>query len=243
MTFFPAHEMHGFALDPKDQRPRLYASLAVLATHAGLILILLLGVARQVVVPQEKEPPVVMADLSSKPVPVPDVAPPVPKVKPATVTAMVPDITVQPETRVAPQPTPAPAAQTSPASSTLASAPSMAPSGTSAGSGASAGAAAGGGGGGYDINPYLARVAAHIQMFLRYPTGAGRMGTGIVRIHLVFLPDGTVVRADIYGSSGNPVLDTAALNAVLRAKPVPPFPPELKLDHINGVIPILLERR
>jgi protein TonB len=242
MAFFPAHEMHDIPLEPGGGRQRLAASLVALAAHALLVALLLLSAMHEIVTPPP-EPPVVMADLSSRP-PHPEPMPPpeVQKfhVRPVTVTA--PEITIQPEARTAPEPSPISTAATPTPSSTQ-STWSIAASGGAPGAGAATGAATGGGAGGFDINPYLARVAAHIQRFMRMPTTLVRPGNLKVIVHLIWRRDGTVDLAEVPQTSGHPRYDAAAVEAVRRAQPLPPFPQELRDERINGVIPMVFNLR
>ena len=240
MAFFAAHEIHTIPLAPQDKRQRLAASLLAL-TAQGLLLGLLLFGAVHSIVTTPPQPVVVMADLSAKPRPLAPMAPPDPiKVHVAPATALAPEIEIQPEAKPAPVPTPAPAPQTTVATATE-SAWSTAASGGAPGAGTKTGAASGGGGGGYDINPYLARVAAHIQGYLRLPympSGGGQTQAPKVAVHMIWQRDGMVMKAEVSSSSGNDKVDQAAVDAVLRAQPLPPFPTELAGERINGLIPV-----
>lgn len=239
MPFFPAHERREARSGSADGRQRLAAGLVALAAQGLLAALLLPGTVHHTV-PPPQGPPVVMLDVSGHPVPPAPVAPPLPRpVHVAPVTVKAPDITIQPEARAAPDPVPEGTAATS----TLASAMAVAPSGAGAGAGA---ATAGGGGGGFDINPYLARVAAHIQGYLRLPYLPSRsvqLSMPQVIVHMVWRHDGTVELAEVARSSGHSRIDEAAVEAVVRAQPLPPFPPELKGERINGVIPVLFVYR
>jgi protein TonB len=241
MAFFPAHKIHETHLEPGGKRERLVASLVALAAHALLVLLLLLSAVHAIVTPPS-ESPVVLADLSSGPPHREPMTPPtVQKLHIAPVTVTAPEITIQPEARTAVEPSPAPATMT-PTPSSAESAWSTAASGGAPGAGAGTGAAAGGGAGGFDINPYLARVAAHIQHYLRLPympSASVRNSTPQVLVHLVWRRDGTVMILEVAHSSDHSRIDDAAVDAIRRAQPLPPFPPELRGESINGRIPVL----
>ena len=60
-----------------------------------------------------------------------------------------------------------------------------------------------------------------------------------VLVHLVWRRDGTVVVSEVARSSDHSRIDDAAVDAIRRAQPLPPFPPELRGESINGRIPVL----
>lgn len=241
MAFFPAHEMHEIRSDAWGKRERLVASLVALAAHTLLAALLLLSAVHKMVAPPEA--PVVMADLSTTgPKHFAPIMPPVvQKLRVRPVTVMEPEIVIQPEMRTTTTPSPAPAIAT-PAPSSLESTWATAAPGGAPGAGATTGAASGGGAGGFDINAYLARVAAHIQRYLRLPympSASVRNSMPQVLVHLVWRRDGTVVVSEVARSSDHSRIDDAAVDAIRRAQPLPPFPPELRGESINGRIPVL----
>lgn len=66
---------------------------------------------------------------------------------------------------------------------------------------------------------------------LNYPTEARQKKLyGRLRLLVSLLPDGTVHKIDILESSGQRVLDDAAIRIVRLSAPFPPFPPELKKE-------------
>jgi periplasmic protein TonB len=70
---------------------------------------------------------------------------------------------------------------------------------------------------------YNALVFGHLQRFKRYPAAAhGKTGKVVVRF--VLNRTGEVVNSTVTTSSGNDVLDQAALETLRRASPFPPFP-------------------
>jgi protein TonB len=239
--FFAAQEMHVAQLEPNGRRERALAGLAALAAHLLLLALLLLSLVHQVVPAGPKTPPTVIVDVVGEPLQTVSVAPPSPRqVRVAPVTAIAPEIAIQPETRVSPSPSAAPV--TAPATSTLETAMAMASSGGVTGAATRANGAGGGGAGGYDINAYLARVAAHIQRYLRLPylpSGSVRNSNPQVLVHLIWRRDGMVEKVEVARSSDHSRIDDAAIAAVERAQPLPPIPAELKGERINGRIPVL----
>ena len=72
-------------------------------------------------------------------------------------------------------------------------------------------------------NAYNALVFGHLQRFKRYPLAAkGASGTVVLRFDLSRA--GEVINSTVTKSSGNALLDEAALDLLRRASPFPPFP-------------------
>lgn len=72
-------------------------------------------------------------------------------------------------------------------------------------------------------NRYNALVFGHLQRYKRYPAAAhGASGTVVVRF--VINRAGQVIASAVTKSSGNAILDRAALELLRRASPFPPFP-------------------
>jgi TonB family protein len=232
MTFHPAHDGH-FA-SATDRRQHLTAALLVLAIHALLVPLLLFGLASKAV--STDFPKMVMAALPHSIAHKPPDAPPAPhRPRLAPVTAAAPDIVI--ETQTPTPPAPGPAIAMVPVSA-------MAMSYSGGGAGAGAGAKAGGSGAGagrgsnYDDTDYLRRVAIHIQNHMLFPArllrSFGRREMSfLILLHLIFRPDGSVQLVEVSKSSGWQVVDDAALAAVHRSDPLPPFPLEEKLNHIE----------
>lgn len=86
-------------------------------------------------------------------------------------------------------------------------------------------------------NAYLARVAGHLKRFIRYPMEArGASGTVLVRFELN--REGAVIGSEVKKSSGNTILDRAALAILQRASPFPSFPaakPEAQDSYLAPV--------
>ena len=240
MAFFAINEMHVARLEPNDRRQHAIAGLAALAAHLLLVAFLLLGLVHQTVTTSPKAAPTTMVSVFNQ-TQTASLAPPTPKqVRMAPVTALQPEIVIQPEPRVSPSASAAPVA--APATSTLDTAIAMPPSGGGSAAGARVSGTGGGGAGGYDISAYLARVAAHIQRYLRLPylpSASVRNSNPMVVVHLVWTRDGMVEKVEVMRSSDHSRVDDAAVAAVQRAQPLPPFPQELKGERINGRIPIL----
>ena len=68
----------------------------------------------------------------------------------------------------------------------------------------------------------------HIGRYQRYPAAARRDRVqGTVETIFSMRRDGTLLEVWVKTSSGQPVLDKAAIDTVRRAQPLPPIPPEL----------------
>jgi protein TonB len=86
---------------------------------------------------------------------------------------------------------------------------------------------------------YNQLVAAHLQRFKQYPSGAkvaGEQGTS--RLSFTLGRSGQVLGSRLAGSSGHPSLDGETLAMVRRAQPFPPMPPELKQASMSFSIPV-----
>jgi protein TonB len=86
---------------------------------------------------------------------------------------------------------------------------------------------------------YNQRVAAHLQRFKQYPSGARAAGEqGTSRLSFTLSRSGQVLGSRLAGSSGHPSLDGETLAMVRRAQPFPPMPPELKQASMSFSIPV-----
>ncbi len=84
----------------------------------------------------------------------------------------------------------------------------------------------------------LSRLDAH----KRYPDSARRRGaTGVAKVRLTILADGSIESSELVESSGNRHLDREALRMFLRAEPFPPIPISLQKNRIDLEIPIVFE--
>ncbi|MDH5666519.1 MAG: TonB C-terminal domain-containing protein [Nitrospira sp.] len=83
-------------------------------------------------------------------------------------------------------------------------------------------------------NAYLGRVRQRISSFWTAPpvdiTGQAYVVVVRFRLHR----DGSVTKVEIERSSGNEYYDLAGKRAVLSAKPLPAFPPELQEAHFDA---------
>jgi protein TonB len=81
-----------------------------------------------------------------------------------------------------------------------------------------------GGGGSADTASWERQVQRRLSGALRYPRGGnGARGEVVVRFSVALQGDASGLQ--VVRSSGNPVLDQAALETVARAAPFPPIPP------------------
>ena len=89
------------------------------------------------------------------------------------------------------------------------------------------------------LQVYLNAIRLRIEQNKEYPLWARRRGVEGKAI-LVFLlkEDGHLANIKIEKSSGYPILDKAALKAVQKAAPFPPFPAKLKKKEITLKLPI-----
>ncbi|HEV7880398.1 energy transducer TonB [Bradyrhizobium sp.] len=86
---------------------------------------------------------------------------------------------------------------------------------------------------------YNQRVAAHLQRFKQYPSGARAAGEqGTSRLSFTLGRSGQVLGSRLAGSSGHPSLDGETLAMVRRAQPFPPMPPELQRASMSFSIPV-----
>jgi protein TonB len=85
--------------------------------------------------------------------------------------------------------------------------------------------AGGAGRGSGSPDDYLDRVRRHLERYKRYPEVAlKKKEEGTVMVAFTVAHDGTVTKAWITHSSGNPLLDQAALAMLHDGSPVPPVP-------------------
>lgn len=83
-------------------------------------------------------------------------------------------------------------------------------------------------------NAYNALVVGHLEKFKRYPVAA-RRAVGKTTVRFALNREGVLTDARVVRSSGNAVLDQAALDIVQRASPFPKFPaakPEAEAVYI-----------
>jgi protein TonB len=81
-------------------------------------------------------------------------------------------------------------------------------------------------------------LLSHIARFRRYPEDARRQGVkGVVTVLFAMHRDGSVSGVWVRTTSGNLELDTAAIDTIHRAAPLPAIPSELP-DNLNVLIPV-----
>lgn len=87
---------------------------------------------------------------------------------------------------------------------------------------------------------WQSRVNAHLNRYKRYPKGGHGSGTAVIRFTIN--ESGGVTSASLSGSSGDSAFDSAALDLVRRASPVPAPPPEIARSRMSLVVPIRYSR-
>lgn len=91
---------------------------------------------------------------------------------------------------------------------------------------------------------YESLLAAHIRSHAYYPRRARSRnitGSGSVRIRLD--ASGKVIHKELQDTSGSTLLDSAILETVKRAEPLPTFPETITAKQLDFVIPIAFELR
>jgi protein TonB len=86
---------------------------------------------------------------------------------------------------------------------------------------------------------YLDRLRRWINQYKHYPKEAlDRKDEGHVVVRFMITRDGTVLDPMIEQSSGSALLDTAAVQMLRDASPVPPLPPVYRADRATIALPI-----
>jgi periplasmic protein TonB len=191
-------------------------------------------VAREAVT--EPEPPKVKTELAPPPEPVPPpvalqvpepAAEPSPQAKPVTVperSAHKPAADEKAEREKHKTAPPKPAAVPASKPAQLA----MAPNSGADSEGARAGRAS-----------WESELAAHIRRYATYSANGSRE-SGTVRVGVSIDRNGRLLSRRLAGSSGSPVLDSAAMAVIDRAQPYPRFPPGMSQAQIALTIPLHL---
>jgi periplasmic protein TonB len=131
----------------------------------------------------------------------------------------------------------------------LQAAPSAAATPNPAAAGARGAGQAGAGGqsqagGTASISSYQALVLAHLQRHRVYPPEArDRSITGVAAVRFALASNGSVISAGLARSSGESILDSAAVDMVRRASPFPPFPPGMGRARLDFAAPIRFDLR
>ncbi len=94
------------------------------------------------------------------------------------------------------------------------------------------------------VSSYQAMVLAHLQRHRIYPPAARERGiTGVAAVRFALAANGSVISAGLARSSGESILDGAAVDMVRRASPFPPFPPGLSRARLDFAAPIRFDLR
>jgi|GEM_PF-1529122 len=92
------------------------------------------------------------------------------------------------------------------------------------------------------LSRYIARVRTRIEGRKYYPASSRRLKEeGTVTVSFLLTSSGDLVTLSVASSSGFPDLDDAALDAVKRASPYPPFPTALTATRLALKVPITYE--
>ncbi len=92
------------------------------------------------------------------------------------------------------------------------------------------------------VSNYPGKVAAKLRRALKYPKSAVSGGSGQAQVAFTVLADGSASGIRLVSSSGSPVLDQAAMEAVRRASPFPAIPPEAGRKQWPFTVPVLFKR-
>jgi protein TonB len=93
------------------------------------------------------------------------------------------------------------------------------------------------------VSNYPGKIVRKLRRALRYPRGAGsRRLHGVAEVRFVVSAGGGVGGIHLVASSGSPVLDKAALEAVRRAAPFPPIPAEAGRSNWPFTVPLAFVR-
>lgn len=91
---------------------------------------------------------------------------------------------------------------------------------------------------------WLAEVRQSVQRAKRYPRQAGRRGIeGQSTVRITLDANGRLLDATLAGSSGEAILDEAALAAVRGVGRYPPIPPEMRQASVTITLPFDFRRR
>jgi periplasmic protein TonB len=83
------------------------------------------------------------------------------------------------------------------------------------------------------------RVVARLESVRQYPRSArNRRGEGVTYVRFVMDRSGRVLSSRVSQTSGQAILDRAALDTVMRAQPLPPPPDEVRGDRLELVVPV-----
>ena len=86
---------------------------------------------------------------------------------------------------------------------------------------------------------WMRAVSERVRQFYYYPDAAlASRTTGVVTMRFGVRRDGRLDRLEVGTSSGDAGLDKAATDILQKAQPLPPIPDRMKLDRVDGELPI-----
>ena len=103
------------------------------------------------------------------------------------------------------------------------------------------GQAGAGAGGSADVARYPGQVQNKLRRALRYPRDA-RGDSGEAHVYFVVDSGGQVLNLSVARSSGNPIIDQAALDTVRKAAPFPPIPNGAGRNSWDFTVPLAFKR-
>jgi TonB family protein len=90
-----------------------------------------------------------------------------------------------------------------------------------------------------NVRAYFDKVAAHVDPFRRDSLASTlRYGEGKVVVMVRVARDGQVLEVVVRQSSGHAPIDDAEVNALWRASPLPPPPPDFVGNPVTLIMPI-----
>ena len=92
------------------------------------------------------------------------------------------------------------------------------------------------------VSNYPGKIASKLRRALKYPKSAVSGRGGEAQVAFTVQADGSATSIRVVSSSGSPVLDQAAVDAVRRASPFPPIPPEAGRRQWPFAVPVLFRR-
>jgi protein TonB len=78
-----------------------------------------------------------------------------------------------------------------------------------------------------------------VRQFFYYPDAALALHTtGVTMMRFTVRHDGQLEKLEVGKSSGDSGLDRAANDIMRRAQPLPPIPDRMRVERVDGVLPI-----
>jgi len=94
------------------------------------------------------------------------------------------------------------------------------------------------------VPSWQADLVRHLQQYKRYPSGAqGKREQGVVLLGFSVDRNGRVLAHRIVQSSGHADLDQEAMDMIVRAQPLPAFPPSMTQPQLELTVPIRFSLR